>query len=336
MSTLNGHEFYSSGREAEFNVEVIDNSNDGSYIISNEEKNDNGSTEDNGREDDACNKCTNTGHISNDESSERQITPYATRNHPFHTVISNDLLYEVPQGFLNFNGLNNLLDVNRSFNALKKTKFYWKLNNEYSSKYYYDDNFKSTLDTLLTNRRTQLSLILSKRYRSAFRFLLRDVIDVNNLGNVHELDLSGCKNITDVRCLGMVYKLDLSGCTKITNVSNLGNVHILNLSGCEGISDVNALVNVHELDLSYCHSIVDVRALGHVYKLDLSACYKIVDVGALGNLHTLNLGDSIYTHCRGITDFSALNNVSVLIQWKEGSSFFRGLNDLKKSRLLSL
>ena len=38
----------------------------------------------------------------------------------------------------------------------------------------------------------------------------------------------------------------------ITDVSMLGNVHTLDLRGCKEITDVSALGNVHTLDLSYC------------------------------------------------------------------------------------
>ena len=58
--------------------------------------------------------------------------------------------------------------------------------------------------------------------------------------------------IEDVSSLGNVNELNLSGCAEISNVSSLGNVHTLDLSFLWGITDVSCLGNVHTLFLLNC------------------------------------------------------------------------------------
>lgn len=58
--------------------------------------------------------------------------------------------------------VNNLLNVSRRFEILKKLKYYWKLNKKYFAEYYRDDFFRSRVDSLLINSSIQLSLNLSK------------------------------------------------------------------------------------------------------------------------------------------------------------------------------
>jgi hypothetical protein len=56
-----------------------------------------------------------------------------------------------------FTDMNYLLNVSRSLRDLKHSKFYWKVNRDYSLKYYMDVNYKARLDVLLIDLRTQLS-----------------------------------------------------------------------------------------------------------------------------------------------------------------------------------
>ena len=41
------------------------------------------------------------------------------------------------------------------------------------------------------------------------------------LGNVHTLDLRGCKNVTDVSMLGNVHTLDVRFCSHISGVVHM-------------------------------------------------------------------------------------------------------------------
>jgi len=122
----------------------------------------------------------------------------------FDKIFAIDVLFQQIQSFLNCSNtsMNNLLNTSRSFQVLKRTKFYWNLNRNYSAKYhnknyslkfYGEISFKDRLDFLLTNTRTQLSLNLS-----SFMCLS----NVNTLGHVHTLNLSRTK-IKDVDALGM-------------------------------------------------------------------------------------------------------------------------------------
>jgi hypothetical protein len=218
----------------------------------------------------------------------------------FFRIILDGLLFKEIKELLNDTniGSNNLLNVSRKFQELKKEQFYWMLNKEHSRCYYTSSPYRECI-TLLMNTKRQLSLDLNT---------CPEVVDVSVLADMHTLDLSNCNNISDVSLLSGVYQLNLSYCMGIINVSALGQVHDLNLmccknlvdvstlggvykldlTGCNKVVDVSALGQVHDLNLSYCE-IADVSTLGGVYKLDLSGCKRVVDVSALGQVHDLNL-----------------------------------------------
>lgn len=158
----------------------------------------------------------------------------------FDTTFSTNELFQQIQDFLNCSNtsMNNLLNVSRKFQILKRTKFYWNLNRKYSAKYYNNTeilrlngeiSFKMRLEFLLTDTRIQLSLNLSS---SSY------LTDVKTLGCLHTLNLSCCTKLKDVQALCDVYDLNLSDCYNIIDVSKLANVNTLNLSGCYKIIDV--------------------------------------------------------------------------------------------------
>mmetsp|Transcript_25648 Transcript_25648/g.24504 ORF Transcript_25648/g.24504 Transcript_25648/m.24504 type:complete len:415 (+) Transcript_25648:117-1361(+) len=273
-------------------------------------------------------KCSN---ISNGNGEKK--------NTLFDRIVLNDLIFQELEGYLIYpsTDVNNLLNACRSFEIIKKAKYYWKLNKKYSAEYYHSTTFKHGIEALLNDARKQLSLRLTKRTPDAYSDLNKitdevsninsKIIDVSTLGNIHALNLSDNDAITDVSALGNVQVLNLDGCTsildfsplrtvkklnlsnchRIIDVSQLGAVFSLNLSCCWHVIDVSALGSVYELNLSDCSSIVDVSALGHVKILDVSGCNRITDVSSLSKVHHLNLSG-----CSGITDISALGRVHTL------------------------
>ena len=96
-----------------------------------------------------------------------------------------------------------------------------------------------------------------------------NLVDLNGARNAYSANFSNCCNIIDVSALGNVHDLDLSGCP-ITDVSMLGRVHTLNIS-CTQVSDVSALGNVHTLDIS-CTPVTDISALTNVQDLNIAYC----------------------------------------------------------------
>jgi hypothetical protein len=77
--------------------------------------------------------------------------------------------------------VNNLVNVSRKFQEIKRSNYYWKLNKDQSSEYHNDVTFKSRLDSLLSNASMQSSLNLND---------FNTISDVSALGNVHTLDIS--------------------------------------------------------------------------------------------------------------------------------------------------
>ena len=182
---------------------------------------------------------------------------------------------------------NNLLNCNKYLNELKLKNY--KLNIEYSLKYYNNIHFQKLIHSKIINSRLQLSLNLTQTI----------IIDegLKNLGNLHTLNLWGCKRITDegLKHLGNLHTLCLSYCSQITDegIKHLGNLHTLDLWGCNQITNegLKHLGHLHTLRLSCCSNITDecIKYLGHLHTLYLYSCDKITDEGIkyLGNLHTL-------------------------------------------------
>jgi hypothetical protein len=167
----------------------------------------------------------NNSNYGNDEKikiNNTQNTAIDNSDHIslFYQVITNDLIFQQLQEFLNDTniGTNNLLNVSkRCFHHLKKENYYWKLNRQYSLIYYLSLKYRESILTLMNTRR-QLSLDLSNR---------SIIVDVSVLSEEYDLNLSKCLNLIDVR--------------------PLSKVHILNLSRCQSLIDVRALSDVPRL-----------------------------------------------------------------------------------------
>jgi hypothetical protein len=248
-----------------------------------------------------------------------------------------------------------LCDTCSYLSNLKKYIIY-KLNRNYSLKYYNDVLFRNLVKSKIDRTSKQL-------YLNVCCSVI--ITDVSFLDDVFSINLSNCKNISDVSKLGKVYILDLS-CTNVTDVNALDDVYNLNLQGCKNIRDVSNLGNVHILDLSN-HDNINVSNLGNINTLYLNSCKNIIGINKLTNVRTLNLcGADInsviglenvctlnLSGCNNITDFSPLYKVHTL-----DLSFIRkvdvsalenvynlnlsyckniiGLNNLKNVRILNL
>jgi hypothetical protein len=185
----------------------------------------------------------------------------------------NDIIYKINEYIKDD---NNLLNCNKYLNELKLKNY--KLNIEYSLKYCNNIHFRNLIHSKIINSRLQLSLNLTQT-----------TIDegLKNLGNLHTLNLWGCKRITDegLKHLGHLHTLNLSNCDKITDegVKYLGNLHTLYLQRCNQITDkgLKNLSDLHTLDLSCCSNITDegIKYLGNLHMLNLKNCNKITDEG---------------------------------------------------------
>jgi hypothetical protein len=223
------------------------------------------------------------------KNSQERMTPFMVL---FVRVIFEDCIFQQIQDFLGYTDMfkfvsytdtNNLLNVSIRFQTIKKAKYYWKLNKEYSLKYHDDEDFKIRLNSLLTRSERQLSLNLEN---------CDGVHDISVLSNIHSLNLNSCRNLTTMSAPGKIHKLDLSNCNSITDVSALSGLHSLDLSGCQGITDVSALNNVHSLGLVGCNTVCDISALINVHILDIRECQKIRNISSVGNVFILDAEDS--------------------------------------------
>jgi hypothetical protein len=186
---------------------------------------------------------------------------------------------EIFQIIGNYTNINNLLNSTAKLNNVKKKLFYWKLNRQFSIKYYQNEIFREELLVKMNDINKQLSLILAYYHKD---------IDVSILANIHTLDLSNC-NIKDVSLLKNAYKLKLSCCQKIEDISALEKVQIIDLAYCYKITDVSPLKNAYMINLYGCYNVIDVSALEKVQILDLSYCKKVKDISMLKNVPKLKL-----------------------------------------------
>jgi hypothetical protein len=133
----------------------------------------------------------------------------------FIKVILIDCIFQEVQDFLDHSktDINNILNVSRKFKLMKKSSFYWKMNKKYSLEYNSNVLYRLRVDSLLTNKNTQLSLNL---------FNCNTISDVSTLGNVHTLKISGCHGITDVSSLGNVQVLSFNNCSVRVRVNGQG------------------------------------------------------------------------------------------------------------------
>jgi hypothetical protein len=148
--------------------------------------------------------------MENQNSLER-MTPFMVL---FVRVIFEDCVFQQIRDFLGYTDMfkfvsytdtNNLLNVSVRFQTIKKAKYYWKLNKEYSLKYHDDEDFKIRLNSLLTRSERQLSLNLEN---------CDGVHDISVLSNIHSLNLNSCRNLTTMKAPGKIHKLDLSNCNR--------------------------------------------------------------------------------------------------------------------------
>lgn len=180
----------------------------------------------------------------------------------FEVLISKDLIFQLLQGYLNttFDGTNNLLNASRRFQLMKKAKFYWKLNKEYSLKFFRTNGhrFKSKLNSLHTDSKSQLSLKFPRFMKTT---------DVSQLQDMHAIDFGGSRKISGVSALQNVHSLNLKSCIGVPDNPN----HIVEIGGVRQIYqvpiDITTLGNVYQLNLSFCDGVKDVSALGNVYEL---------------------------------------------------------------------
>ncbi len=113
-------------------------------------------------------------------------------------MILTEFIFRQVQEYLDHNktDINNISNVSREFQEIKRSNFYWKLNKGRSLAYCNDGTFKSRLDSLLSNTGLQLSLNLNSCGMNS---------DISALGNVNTLDISCCSEICDVSALGNVW-----------------------------------------------------------------------------------------------------------------------------------
>lgn len=164
--------------------------------------------------------------------------------------------------YLDYNEFLSLCYLNKNnYNECKKIKFL-KLNSDYSSLYYYSEEFRNKV----------LNCVISKYQLSLKLIKLKDkIIDANVFKGIHTLEIIKCKTIKNIHSLSNLHTLKIVS-NPISDVSSLGKIHYLTLASCNRIDDVSSLSNVNKLALLYCSHIRDCSMLNNVKKLKVIAC----------------------------------------------------------------
>jgi hypothetical protein len=217
--------------------------------------------------------------------------------------------------------MKNVLNASSKIREIKKSNYHWKLSNEYSLEYYHNVIYKTRLDSLFTDTKSQLSLDLHSN---------NTITDCSTFSNLDELNISNCQGVSCFIVLSSLHSLSIRNCKNVKNVSSLGNLRCLDISSCEEITDINALGNVYDSDISSLYRIADVSSLGNVYILNMSYCDGIYDCSALGRIHDLNM-----TEYANIDDVSASGNVHALtVNRNKQHLHFKSLSFLVYSLIL--
>ena len=148
------------------------------------------------------------------------------------------------QGLLDKCDINNVLNSMMKYNEYKKKYFYWRLNKQFSLRYYEDLQFYNVLNTIILNTNKQLSL--------NYHYCYKDITDdgLSRIGNCHTLNLHCCKKVTNkgLKYLNNCHTLTLSSCILISyeGLKYLTNVHTLDINGCS-FEDWNGDENADEI-----------------------------------------------------------------------------------------
>jgi len=132
------------------------------------------------------------------------------------------------------NDLHAFFLIEKSLEEFKNKTYIYEFNQEYSLKYLYDNEFRSTVNTRIENKSKRLCLHIT------YHHFENDEL-INNLSDVYKLNLSGSTGFTDVSSLDNLDTLILTGCHEVTDVSSLAGVRKLSLAGC------NRAYNIHTL-----------------------------------------------------------------------------------------
>jgi len=166
--------------------------------------------------------------------------------------------------------------------------------------------------------------MMGARFKEAFPKYTVDG-DLEICKGIHEINLSGCKNITDEGLVHLrgVRVINLSECALITDegLAHLRGVRVVDLSGCRNVTDRGLvhLRGVEGINLSSCDRVTD-AALAHlsgVKVINLSHCTRISDEGLvhLRGVKVINLtGCSMSIIYRGLRDIGVWSGVTEVNQ----------------------
>jgi len=132
------------------------------------------------------------------------------------------------------NDLHTFFLIEKSLKEFKNNTYIYEFNQEYSLKYLYDNEFRSTINTRIENKSKRLCLNIT------YHHFENDQL-INNLSDVYKLNLSGSTGFTDVSSLDNLDTLILTGCHEVTDVSSLAGLRKLSLAGCNRASNIHTL-----------------------------------------------------------------------------------------------
>lgn len=150
-----------------------------------------------------------------------------------------------------------------------------KFNKEQSLEYCYNFDFRKLINWISNNKKIYLNYSYNEKLYEKFyisniyniNLSSTNISLVNNLHNIHTLDLSCCHNIKSINGIYNIKKLILFWCENIECISNLHDIDELNCQGCinlkiflnvQNINTLNLLENENFVKFQNCENIKNI------------------------------------------------------------------------------
>ena len=170
----------------------------------------------------------------------------------------NEDIYYLIYHFLTKNDKHNFNLISKKIlNEMTLVNKIIQLNKKLSLEYCYNFDFRKLINWISSNKKIYLNYSYNEKLYEEFYISNICSIDlsstnislVNNLHNIHTLNLSCCDNIKSIDGIHNIKKLILFWCKNIERISNLHDIDELNCQGCINLKIISDVQNINELCL---------------------------------------------------------------------------------------
>lgn len=134
--------------------------------------------------------------------------------------------------YLNCEDYITLLNTSKKFRFIKKLTIYYRLNLNYSNKYYWDDEFRNKIHKNICSPLMQISVVFSFNHK---------IFNCERI-STHTVVLIYCPNIVNIGPLVYSHTVIIYGCNGIKNIVPLllnSSIQNLQIKSCSKIKSLN-------------------------------------------------------------------------------------------------